>query len=217
MGRFFSQDGAFFRIGTTAADVAALGLLWLAASLPLVTMGAATTAVFYVATKRAGGRDAYVWRDFWKSFRQNFALSTTVFLTLAAIFALLAFNIQNMGFMEVLADIALVVQFFILIEAVFVALYAFPIIARFEMGYVQVLKTALFMANRHFLTTICLAALLAAVFFTSVVATPLLIPVAMGIYSFPAAHLIVRVFKKHRADFDAVKTDEPLEPLNFDD
>ena len=217
MAKFFSQDGAFFKIGTTIADVAALGLLWLVVSLPIVTMGAATTAVFYVATKRASGRDAYVWRDFWKSFRQNFALSTAVFLTLAAISALLAFNIQNMGFVEVLADVIIVVHFFILIEVVFVALYAFPLIARFEMSYAQVLKTALFMANRHFLTTICIAALLAAVFFMSVAVMPLLIPVAMGIYSYPAAYLIVRVFKKHRPDFDAVKIDEPLEPLNFED
>jgi len=217
MGGFFSHDGMFYKIGSGIADIMVLGILWLLASIPLVTMGAATTAAYYVATKKANDRDVYMWRDFWRSFRQNFLLSTGAFLTLVAIFLLIALNIRNIGLVEVFANAVLVAQFFILVQAIFVMMYVFPVIARFEMGYRQAIKTAFFMANRHIFVTISNLVLLAAVLFIAWVAMPMLAIFSMGIYIYFSSFLLVRLFKKHRPDFDAEDDDEHLAPLDFSD
>jgi len=217
MSGFFGQDGIFNKIGSGIADMMILGLLWTLASLPLVTMGAATTAVYYVNTKKASGKDAYLWRDFWQAFRRDFLLSTAVFLTLGAILTLLVFNILNMGLVEVFGNFVLVLHFFILAELAFVALYAFAIISRFQMGYVQIFKSAFLMANRHIFTTLSNLVLLAAIILLSWGVMPILGVFAMGIYSYYSSFLIVRIFKKYRPDLDPDEEPGELAPLRIDD
>jgi uncharacterized membrane protein YesL len=212
----FNMDGPIYRIGTILADILILGVLWLVFSLPVVTIGASTTAVYYVFTKRINGREGYLWQDFWRSFRQNFLMATAVWLTLLLIYAFLVFNITNVGLLEAMTDFVLVAQFIILVQAIFVTMYAFPLISRFEMGYVEVFKTAFFLANRHILLTISCAVL-----FISAIIIALLMPVFLlavaGAYCYFSSFLFVKAFKKYRPDLDLVTGTGEVAPLQLDE
>ena len=215
MGGFFSVDGPFARFGNVLAEIILLGLLWTIFSIPIITAGASTTAVYYVATKRANGIEGYLFQDFWRSFKRNFLPSTLVFLILAAIFILLIFNILNIGLLENFTNIFMVLQLFVLVQSVFISMYIFVLIARFDMKFSELFKAAFFMGNRHFLTTLQNLLILVALVWLTDIFPPFLF-IAVGTYCYFSAFIIMRVLKKHRPDLDQKPDISRLEPLNLD-
>ncbi|MCL2527308.1 MAG: hypothetical protein FWE42_02725, partial [Defluviitaleaceae bacterium] len=90
----------------------------------------------------------------------------------------------------------------LLAEISMMSVYAFPVAARFDMGIKQILKTSFFMANRHLLTSISCLVLFVAAVLSFMVAPPLAIFLAPGLYGLLAAYMIIRVFKRYRPEMD---------------
>ena len=67
----FDINGKFFKTLTKAGDFIILTLLAMVCSIPVITIGASLTAVFYAALKMARDEEGYVWKEFFKSFKQN--------------------------------------------------------------------------------------------------------------------------------------------------
>ncbi len=84
MAKRFRTDNPFFRFMGNLGDLALLNLLWLVCSLPVLTLGASTTALFYVARKIASGEDYALGRDFFRSFRANWRQATCLGLSFLA-------------------------------------------------------------------------------------------------------------------------------------
>ncbi len=61
-------------------DLIFLNLLWLLCSLPLVTVGASTSALYAVCLKKATGESPPVFRAFFHHFKQNFKQATALWL-----------------------------------------------------------------------------------------------------------------------------------------
>ena len=207
MGGFFNLDGPFARFGNMLADIMILSLLWIIFSIPIVTIGAATTALFYVTTRRISDKEGYIIRDFWKSFRMNFKQATACWLIILLMIMVLFFNITNIDILGSARVIVLPIQLGIAIETCIISLYVFPIVARFELSLKDVFKNAFFMANRHLLTTLALMLVGAGAILLSIT-TIIFSLVAMGAYAFIASYLIMRVFRKYRPEMDS---DEVLE------
>ncbi|MCL2373436.1 MAG: DUF624 domain-containing protein [Defluviitaleaceae bacterium] len=207
MRDFFSMDGAFSKYGGLLADTLILSIMWLVFSLPIVTVGAATTAIFYVTTRRIADREGYITRDFWRAFKSNFFRATGLWLLVMAAGFAIWYNISlltttlDVAAMGGWAVIMLPMQLVFVVQLVFATIYIFPITARFEMGFVQTIKNSFYMANRHLLTSILCAALLVAVIFISGM-TIIFTFAAAGVYAMLSSYLIMRVFKKYRPDMD---------------
>ena len=60
------------------ADMVVLGGLWLLCSLPVVTAGASTAALYYVILKLAKDQEGYIVSSFFRSFRENLKQGTAV-------------------------------------------------------------------------------------------------------------------------------------------
>ena len=73
-------------------DILYVSVLWILACIPIVTIGAATTALYYTVNKVVRHTRGYVWKDFWGAFRSNFKQSTIVWLVVMAVSALLIFD-----------------------------------------------------------------------------------------------------------------------------
>lgn len=208
MGGFFSTDGPIYRIGCILADIMILSLLWMICSIPIVTMGASTTALFYVTTKRVSENEGYVIQEFFKSFRANFKQSTFSWLALfvfnvIAITSLwLTLNGQVSESISFLAPIMAPVQMFVVLESFLITIYLFPIISRFELSFTTAFKTAFFMANKHIFSSV--ACIFSAVLcLLIVISMPTLVIVGMGSYAYMTSYLFVRIFKKYRPEMDA--------------
>ena len=201
MRDFFSLDGPFQKYGGFLADMMILSLMWILFSLPLVTIGASTTALFYVSTRRIADREGYITSDFWEAFKLNFFKSTILWLALGAVLMLLVMNIIMAEQFEDWGSFVVPVQIIMLAQLVFIFIYMFPITARFEMKNLEIVKTSFFMANRHLLTTLCCGALLMAMLF-AIVIMPLMVFLAPGFYAIMSSYMLVKVFKRYRPDMD---------------
>ncbi len=76
MDRIFNMDNKFFTFMGKAADLILLNIIFLICCLPVVTIGASVTAMYYVTLKMVRNEESYISRSFFQSFRQNFRQAT---------------------------------------------------------------------------------------------------------------------------------------------
>lgn len=89
---FLNYDSPFMEECRKAVNFVLLGLLWMLASIPLFTFGAATTAMYYTAEKVVRTDNGKLWKTFWSSFRTEFKQSTLVWLIGTVVTIMLAAN-----------------------------------------------------------------------------------------------------------------------------
>ena len=63
---FFNYDNPVWRFIGKFWDVIMLSVLWMVCSIPVVTIGASTTAMYYVTLKLVRDEDGYTFRYFFK-------------------------------------------------------------------------------------------------------------------------------------------------------
>ena len=115
------KPGSLFdRIFGFLGQLIALNLLWIVCSLPVITAGASTTALFYCTLKLHKDGDIKAIHDFFKSFKQNFKQSTLIWILMLAAGALIA-----------------------------VVLYIFPTVAAFENKITTLITNAFYFAVKH--------------------------------------------------------------------
>ena len=72
MNKIFNIESKFVQGLATAGNLIILNLLWILTSLPIITIGASTTAMYAVAFKYADDTDDAVLKPFFKAFVSNF-------------------------------------------------------------------------------------------------------------------------------------------------
>lgn len=160
MSNLIDPDRPLMAFITKMAYSAYLNILWLICCLPIVTIGASTTALFYVTLKMAEDRDDGLTGMFLRAFRQKFLPATKLWLVLLGTGAFLAmdgyivWHIWSQSIFWTLVAALLIVA--AIVYAV-VLLYAFPLLARFENTTFGILKTALLVGLRYLVCTLLMA------------------------------------------------------------
>ena len=195
MGGFFNLDGPFYKWGTEVADIMILSLLWLIFSLPIFTIGASTTALFYVCGKKVRKEDPYIFKSFLSSFKNNFKQGTVLTLVLGLLWfsVYLYYKIITSGNAQVWLQI---MGLFYMIQVLIITLYLFPVLSRFEMTIKNLLITSFILANRHLPTTILCSVLFLGVIIAVITPTPIAI-FAFGIYGIISSYFFQRIFTRH--------------------
>lgn len=125
-------------------DFVILNLLWLICSLPVITIGASTTALYTVMLKLVKNEEGYIAKGFLKAFKNNFRQSTLMWLLFMLLGFILILDFSSLKFMP--GNIAGILQIFFLIMGGLLAgmaVYAFALQARFENTIKNTLKNAL--------------------------------------------------------------------------
>ena len=127
MKGLFSYDSGFFRALDKLGSLFILNLLTLVCSIPLFTIGASFTALYYVTMKMVRDEETYVAKDFFRSFRQNFRQGTLIWIILSVIGAVLVFdywlmeaNSEAMPGARVFMILVLSSMFLLVIESAYV-------------------------------------------------------------------------------------------------
>jgi uncharacterized membrane protein YesL len=163
VGNFFDPDSGIMFFLSKVADIFLLSILWLICSLPLVTIGAATTALYYTAVKVIRRERSYIIQSFFRSFRENFFDATLLWLLLFIISAILGINFSfsrgmiSTGTSKGIGFVLMVVYSLAALVVGFTALYMLPVLSRFRLKKRQILKMSLFMSIRHLPYTVLLA------------------------------------------------------------
>lgn len=195
MNGFFNIDGPFYKWGTEVADVMILSLLWLVCSLPIFTIGASTTALFYVFGKKVRKEDPYVVKHFFLSFRENFKQATIITFILgmmlfsAYLYVKILLNETTPMWMKIIG-------LFFIIQVTFIGLYVFPVLSRFQMTIKNILLSSFMFANKYFITSILCVILFGITVFVVLSLSPFTI-FAFGIYALVSSFLFQRLFTKN--------------------
>jgi len=140
----FSIEGKLFGALSRVADLVILNLLFLVCCIPVVTIGAAITAMYYVAGKMVENKEGYIFKGFFKAFKENFKQSTAIWLILLIPFLvasadLYIVNVMPGGlgktFLKGFMLLALLFVFFVMI-------YALTLQCTFENSVKNTLKNA---------------------------------------------------------------------------
>ena len=162
MKNLLNPDGPVMVLITKIAQTAWLNILWFVFSLPVITLGASTTALYTVTLKMVSDDEGGITHSFIDAFRSNLKSSTKVW----GILMIFGFVLAVDGY--VLSRLRYENAFWTLITALvivaaaaycFILLYVFPLMARFENTTLAMLKNSLFIAIRYLICTACLAAI----------------------------------------------------------
>lgn len=159
--KFFSVDGALYKFISRFWDMIKLNFLWLLFSLPIVTMGAATVAVYSVTLKMVDESEGYVARQFVKAFKENWKQGIP--LGLIALFCSYVVYLDFEMFNKIEGNPTILLVFGIISAFVFgmALIYAFPLSARYENTLIGTLKNSVNIATRYLLRTLALVFVLA--------------------------------------------------------
>lgn len=91
---FLSDNSVLGRFMMLVFDIVLLHFLWILCSLPLFTVGASTTALYYSCMKRIRTGEGYVWRNFFHAFKDNFRQATCIWLLLLAVAFVLILDLR---------------------------------------------------------------------------------------------------------------------------
>ena len=91
--KFFSLENPIWKFIGNLADFFLLSCLWYLCCLPVVTAGAATTALYYVTLKMARGQEGQLIPAFFHSFKQNLKQATALWVGYLAVGILLVLDL----------------------------------------------------------------------------------------------------------------------------
>ena len=166
MNQILNPDNPVIRFLGRLFDLVVLNIIFLLLCIPVVTIGASITSLYYVLLKIVRGEDPYILRSFFKAFRQNFFQSTVIWIILlmAAVFLgmdLYVVSSQNTALCEAIRIILWIMCGFFL--GIFI--YIFPIISHFVCSTKQALKNAALMTFVHLPHTLIMIAVCVAVLY----------------------------------------------------
>lgn len=207
MTNIFRYDGFLSQTLNKMIDCICLSLLWLISSMPVVTIGASTTALYYTVNKCVRHSESGIWRAFWKSYRSNFKQATTLLLVLLPLYLVLASSCYSAYVMYLSGEGSKIVPIFLLIVAAIITMWGnfiFPYLARFNDPSKRILMNCIWIALFNILWAILVMVLL-------VVAILLVLSFPLGLFIVPAVYMLVsgyileHVFRKYMSPEDLAK------------
>ena len=194
----FDPNGKIMEMLWKPIHIMFLNLLWVLFSLPIVTAGASTVALYTVLFKMKNGTEGKLFLDFWDAFRSNFRQATALWLIMvfaAVVFTTDIFFFVNMGgfagtFCAMLflgLDVALLIM----------SLYVFPLQAVFDNKITTTLKSALYLSFRHLGWTIMLLILYVVTFVCVWVLWITILWFVFGLAAFINTRIFDKIFKRY--------------------
>ena len=141
-------------------DLIILNILFVLCSLPVITIGSSLTALYSVTLKMVRNEESYIFRSFFKSFKENFRQTISIWIPtlLMGLFLYTDFRILKLPSASGLRFLYIP----LIVLTIFLAcvlLYSFAISAYFKCSIKQILKNVLFLCLKHKAYTLSMLAI----------------------------------------------------------
>lgn len=218
MNKLFDPDNIVMQFLSMIYDLVVLNLLFLIGCIPIVTIGASTSAMYYVSLKMLRGEAPYIGKSFWKSFRENFKQATLIWLMFLGAAALLIgdffiMRTLNTGIFAVIR----VMLWILCLLLVCMFLYVFPFISHFKCTTKQAIKNSLLLTIGQLPFTVILLLLHGIIPFLATRSVKLFslfsavgLICGFSVIAFTACIFLDRIFKKFEPE------EEPAPPSNWE-
>ena len=217
--KFLSYDSPFSQLLLKLCYSCYLNLLWFVCSIPIVTIGASTTALYYTTLTIVRGEEQYVARMFFRSFRENFRQSTTLWLILLAVGLFLAgdgyilyhLRASSAGAAAVFWTLILALVIVAGIAYTIVLLFIFPLVASVSNTNLAMLKNSFLIGIRYLFCTIMVFAVHFAMFFVIVSIFSPMVIFGEGLCAMICSYLMSYVLLSCSYEPETAEEDVPAE------
>lgn len=209
MGRFFNSK--IFDGITKVTDVMLIGFYFIVCSLPIFTIGASSTALYYAIHKSVFRGRGYT-TEFFRSFKDNFKQSTLSWLIFMVLFGVLSADIYvTRNFIQANSPMAAASVFFLvlLIFTIVWSIYHFAYIARFANSFKESFKISAIIMIANIGWSVAIIAVVI-VLLLLMYRFMILIVFAPGIFACALHPILEKVFRKYMSAEDIAKEDEDL-------
>ena len=144
---FLDNNSLFGRLMTRCGILIAANVLFLVFSLPLVTIGASWTALYYTMLKTLhGDGELNPFRIFWQGFRENFKQATEGFLLMVLLAAFLILELFWCSQFPAPVSYFRYGLMALLLAEFVIAAYLFPVMAAFRGTLPELLQDCIYFA-----------------------------------------------------------------------
>ena len=160
MNHLFNLDGPVLQFINKIVYSVYLNILWFICCIPVITIGASTTALFYVTLKISKNEEGSITKAFFHSFKENLRQGTVIWLILLAFGIILGIDgyvLYHMRFENVFWTLCTAVFCVAAAAYAIILMYIFPLLARFDNTIGAMFKNALFIGVRFLFCTALMA------------------------------------------------------------
>lgn len=200
MGAIFSLDNPVWSFMGKVADLVILNIIAIICSIPIFTIGATWTAMYFVTIRIVRKEEGYVIRDFFRSFKENFKQSTIIWLIALMIGAIILVDILIYRMMpDKIPQIIIIVVSILAFLMLGTTVYVFPLLSRFHNTIKNTIKNAFILSVANIPYTIFFIILLMLPFVLLdfvIEAAPLIFAMGFSLPAYISSIMFVRIFRK---------------------
>lgn len=216
--RFNLMDNVITRALSKICDMICLNVLWVICSIPIVTIGASTTALYTVMLKMVRNEEGYIFRGFFKAFKENFKQSTIIWLIVAALGVVWWIDYRVSGLMgQGISDVFRIIFLLLGFLLLSVIIYVFPLTARYENSISATFKNAIILTvaklpYTFIMVAVLVIAVLASLWNTMMImmALPLWFIFGVSLIAWVNSYLLRRVFTVFEQEEEDTKEKEEV-------
>lgn len=208
----FKLDSPLMTILNKVADILILNIIFIIACVPIVTIGAAFSAAYYIGFKMVKDEESYIVRGFFKAFKDNFKQATIIWLILMVILGVLYADFRIMAYsgIEFAAWMKVAMGAVTLFVAIGIS-FVFGLQARYTNTIKNTLRNSFLMALSHLPTAVLLIGVYAVpvllMYFLPAL-MPVYVLLAVGGILYFQSFLLLRVFHKYEASLEQKNEDK---------
>ena len=204
----FDTDNFLMRFSEKVLDIVTANLLFVVSCLPIVTIGVAKISLYQTIFEVKSSRRVPVFKTYMRAFKQNLKLGLQLGLLELGIFLISVVDLSlfwgqtGLGFQLIKA-----ICLGILIFLTLVMLASYPIAARYDLTWKEVLQKGLLLVSFNFVWFFLMLAIILLIImllylsgFTLVLGGSAFILFGFGLLAFFQAGLMEKLFSKYQAD-----------------
>ena len=204
----FDTDNFLMRFCEKVLDIVTVNLLFVVSCLPIVTIGVAKISLYQTIFEVKSSRRVPVFKTYMRAFKQNLKLGLQLGLLELGIFLISVVDLSlfwgqtGLGFQLIKA-----ICLGILIFLTLVMLASYPIAARYDLTWKEVLQKGLLLVSFNFMWFFFMLAIILLIMmilylsgFTLVLGGSAFLLFGFGLLAFCQAGLMEKLFAKYQAD-----------------
>ncbi len=155
--KIFGSDSPLMYYMTKTGQIIMLNIVWLLSCLPIVTIGTATTSLYYAMMKNIRKSRSYPIKEYWSSFKRTLVPGSILTVGLA-VWLFVLWYLRRIALAQGTQSGDLMATMYVTLMVVTGALtiYLFPVLSRFTMKLGGMVKLAFVMMIRYALFTIAI-------------------------------------------------------------
>lgn len=218
MKKAFDFEGPVFTFLSKVADLFWLNCLFIICSIPVFTIGASITAMYYVTLKMARDEEGYVTKSFFKSFKENFLQATGIWIIILFVGIVLIMDyriVAGVGFESVIPNemvktVIRVATIFVSVFLAFITTYVFPILAKFDNSIKNTIRNAFLMSISHLPYSIALVLipLVPAIIIYANITFSIIVFIMFSLVAFCSSKLLNKIFDQYIPQEETGEKDE---------